>query len=57
MDSSAIQTYKPEGIASIAIVGGGPAALLLAIALVRRDIWTIVFERDKHPEVAAGCLP
>jgi kynurenine 3-monooxygenase len=36
----------------IAIVGGGPAGLVVAIALVRRGIRTTVFERDVHPEEA-----
>jgi len=37
-------------IARIGIVGGGPAALVMAIALARRGISTRVFERDLHPE-------
>jgi 2-polyprenyl-6-methoxyphenol hydroxylase-like FAD-dependent oxidoreductase len=36
--------------ASIAVVGGGPAALVAAIALARRGIRTSVFERDAHPD-------
>ena len=36
----------------IAIVGGGPAGLILAIALARRDIQTTVFEQLPHPAVA-----
>ena len=35
----------------IAFVGGGPSALLAAIALARRGIQTTVFERDAHPEI------
>ena len=38
--------------ANIAIVGGGPSGLVLAIALARRGVPTTVFERDPHPEVA-----
>jgi len=38
--------------ADIAFVGGGPAALVAAIALARRGIRTTVFERDAHPQVA-----
>src|SRR3712207_3597880 len=34
----------------IAIVGGGPAGLVAAIALARRGISTTVLERDAHPE-------
>ena len=41
----------------IAIVGGSPAALVLAIALARRGIPTTVFERDAHPEVAPRFNP
>jgi kynurenine 3-monooxygenase len=37
---------------NIAFVGGGPAALVAAIALARRGIRTTVFERNAHPEVA-----
>jgi kynurenine 3-monooxygenase len=36
----------------IAIVGGGPAGLVAAIALARRGISTTVLERDAHPELA-----
>jgi kynurenine 3-monooxygenase len=41
----------------IAIVGGGPAGLVLAIALARRGIATKIFERDIHPEVAPRFNP
>ena len=43
--------------ADIAFVGGGPAALVAAIALARRGIRTTVFERDAHPEVAPRFNP
>ena len=36
----------------IAIVGGGPAGLVAAIALAREGIETTVLERDAHPELA-----
>ena len=41
----------------IGIVGGGPAGLVLAIALARRGIRTKVFERDTHPELAPRFNP
>ena len=43
--------------ADIAFIGGGPAALVAAIALARRGIRTTVFERDAHPEVAPRFNP
>lgn len=36
----------------IAIVGCGPAGMVMSIALARRGIRTIVFEQSQHPEVA-----
>jgi len=42
---------------NIAIVGGGPAALVAAIALARRGIRTQVFEFDAHPELALRFNP
>lgn len=36
----------------VAIVGGGPAGLVMAISLARRGIQTTVLERGEHPEVA-----
>src|SRR5919199_6264645 len=41
----------------IAIVGGGPAGLVAAIALARRGIRTTVFEREVHPERAPRFNP
>jgi 2-polyprenyl-6-methoxyphenol hydroxylase-like FAD-dependent oxidoreductase len=41
----------------IAIVGGGPAALLMAIALARRGLATQLYERDAHPNVAPRFNP
>jgi kynurenine 3-monooxygenase len=46
-----------ERTVDIAFVGGGPAALVAAIALARRGIRTTVFERDAHPEVAPRFSP
>jgi 2-polyprenyl-6-methoxyphenol hydroxylase-like FAD-dependent oxidoreductase len=46
-----------EGAADIAFVGGGPAALVAAIALARRGVRTTVFEREAHPEVAPRFNP
>lgn len=46
-----------DGTASVGIVGGGPAALVLAVALARRGIPSTVFERDPHPEDAPRFHP
>jgi kynurenine 3-monooxygenase len=46
---------RPRGrddAARIAVVGGGPAGLVVAIALARCGIPTTVLERDAHPELA-----
>ena len=45
------------GTGGIAIVGGGPAGLVAAIALARRGIYTTVLERDAHPELAPRFNP
>jgi 2-polyprenyl-6-methoxyphenol hydroxylase-like FAD-dependent oxidoreductase len=46
-----------SGGGRIAIVGGGPAGLVAAIALARRGISTTVFERDAHPDLAPRFNP
>jgi kynurenine 3-monooxygenase len=46
-----------SSIGSIAIVGGGPAGLVAAIALARRGIPTTVLDRDAHPELAPRFNP
>ena len=48
---------QPPGPGNIAIVGGGPAGLVAAIALARRGIRTTVFERDLHPDDAPRINP
>ena len=54
----AVQTNNnPETPAKIALVGGGPAALVAAIALARRGIRTTFFERDVDPEIAPRFNP
>jgi len=55
MNASSLSTNNSE--ANIALVGGGPASLVLAIALARRGIRTTVFERDAHPEIAPRFNP
>jgi 2-polyprenyl-6-methoxyphenol hydroxylase-like FAD-dependent oxidoreductase len=46
-----------DSAAHIAIVGGGPAGLVAAIALARRGLRATVFERDIHPELAPRFNP
>ena len=57
MKSSDINVDKTEAAPKIAIVGGGPSGLVLAIALARRGIPTEIFERDPHPEIAPRFNP
>jgi kynurenine 3-monooxygenase len=57
MDTSISTTNTAAGAAGIACVGGGPAALVLAIALARRGSGTTVFERDQPPEVTPRFNP
>jgi kynurenine 3-monooxygenase len=55
--ASPVSGARTSGAATIAFVGGGPAALVAAIALARRGVRTSVFERDAHPEVAPRFNP
>lgn len=57
METSSATSDTVESAANIALVGGGPASLVAAIALARRGIRTTVFERDKHPEEALRFNP
>jgi 2-polyprenyl-6-methoxyphenol hydroxylase-like FAD-dependent oxidoreductase len=57
MPSTLGATDHTEGTATIALIGGGPAALVMAIALARRGIPTSVFERDPHPAIAPRFNP
>jgi 2-polyprenyl-6-methoxyphenol hydroxylase-like FAD-dependent oxidoreductase len=46
-----------EQTSTIALVGGGPSALVAAIALARRRVRTTIFERDRHPGAAPRFNP
>lgn len=48
---------KSKQTGKIAIVGNGPAGLVMAIALARRGIPSTVFEQDLHPEEAPRFNP
>ena len=48
---------EPESTGDVAIVGGGPAGLVMAITLARRGMHTTVFERDQHPQFAPRLNP
>ena len=52
---NSIEMLPPEN--KIAIIGGGPAGLVMAIALARKGIKTTVFERDQHPALAPRFNP
>src|SRR4249919_1086173 len=49
--------FDPNRRARIALIGGGPAALVTAIALARRGIRASLYERDPHPEKAPRFNP
>lgn len=57
MASATTTTFLSDAPSDIAIVGAGPAGLVLAIALARRGIRSTVFERDPHPNVAPRFNP
>jgi 2-polyprenyl-6-methoxyphenol hydroxylase-like FAD-dependent oxidoreductase len=57
MNTAVNNSNNLEKAANIGIVGGGPAALVLAIGLARRGIRTTLFERDLHPEAAPRFNP
>ncbi len=57
MDRLGEMNERAAAPGEIAIVGGGPAGLVTAIALARRGIRTTVFERDSHPEEAQRFNP
>ena len=57
MNRSGDTENQATAMGDIAIVGGGPAGLVTAIALARRGIRTTVFDRDAHPEVAPRFNP
>jgi kynurenine 3-monooxygenase len=46
------QAPDQDRTGTIAIIGGGPAGLVAAIALARRGVGATVFERDLHPDDA-----
>lgn len=55
--NAAADTLSQGATTRIGIVGGGPAALVMAIALARRGLSSTVFERDLHPEAAPRFHP
>ncbi len=57
MNTSRDEAAEPTAVGEIAIVGGGPAGLVTAIALARRGVRTTVFERDVHPDMAPRFNP
>lgn len=57
MSDAPQDTSSNTGQGRIAIIGGGPAGLVAAIALARRGIPTTVLERDAHPELGPRFNP
>lgn len=57
MESSTPVPGTKANAGTIAILGGGPSGLVLAIALARRGLGSTVFERDVHPDAAPRFNP
>ncbi|MFE5835413.1 FAD-dependent oxidoreductase [Arthrobacter sp. NPDC056493] len=57
MEPSALRSDPVKSPGSIAILGAGPAGLVLAIALARRGLSATVIERDIPPDIAPRFNP
>src|SRR6476661_4259118 len=57
MEPSPFPSEPVKSPGTIAILGAGPAGLLLAIALARRGLSATVIERDVPPDVAPRFNP
>jgi 2-polyprenyl-6-methoxyphenol hydroxylase-like FAD-dependent oxidoreductase len=57
MEPSAFPSEPVKSFGTIAILGAGPAGLLLAIALARRGLSATVIERDVPPDIAPRFNP